>query len=139
MKSELHDQEETQSMIDRYNEFAEKLVIHNNRWYWGESEYIIYDGGKGVISVQFQDDYPDTATISCLSVLPYARTMGLGTRLLEFAESEAKKRGKHRVELGAERNSWLVKWYQRIGYRILEPYSEDEFQDEQIICLVKDI
>ncbi len=139
MKSELHNQEETQAMIDRYNDFADKLVIHRNKWFWGSSEYIIYDCGKGLVSIQFNDDYPDTATISGLSVLPSERTMGLGSRLVEFAESEAKKRGKHRINLGAERNSWLVKWYQRIGYRILEPYSEAEFQDERIVYLVKDI
>lgn len=126
-------------MIDRYNEFADKLVIHRNKWYWGESEYIIYDGGKGLVSVQFDDDYPDTATISCLSVLPSERTMGLGSRLVEFAEGEAKKRGNHRVELGSERNSWLVKWYQRMGYRVMETYTEDEYQDERMVYLVKDI
>ena len=126
-------------MIDRYNEFADKLVIHRNKWFWGSSEYVIYDGGKGVVSVQYQDDYPDMATLSCLSVLPSERTMGVGSKLVEFAEEEARKNGRKKMELGAERNSWLVSWYQRLGYRIVETYTEDEYEDERIVCLMKDL
>ncbi len=126
-------------MIDRYNEFAGKLVIHRNKWFWCSSEYIIYDGGKGVVSVQYQDDYPDMATLSCLSVLPSERTMGIGRKLVEFAEEEARKNGRKKMELGAERNSWLVSWYQRLGYRIVETYTDDEYEDERIVCLMKDL
>ncbi len=126
-------------MIDHYEEFEKKLTIHRNRWFWGDSEYIIYDGGKGVVSVQFQDDYPDMATLSCLSVLPSQRTMGIGSKLVEFAESEARKNGRNKMELGAERGSWLVKWYQRMGYRVMETYTEDEYDDERVVCLVKEL
>lgn len=126
-------------MIDNYEEFERKLVIHRNRWFWGDSEYVIYNGGDGVVSVQFQDDYPDTATLSCLSVLPSQRTMGIGSRLVGFAEHEALKRGAKRMELGAERDSWLVKWYERMGYRVAETYCEDEYVDEKVVCLVKEL
>lgn len=126
-------------MIDRYNEFADKLVIHRNKWFWGSSEYVIYGGGKGIVCIQFQDDFPDIATLSGLSVLPSSRTMGIGGGLLEFAEEEARKNGRKHIELGAEKGSWMVSWYQRHGYRIIETYSEDEYADDRIISLMKDL
>lgn len=121
-------------------EFESKLTIHSNHWFWGDSEYIIYGHGEGIIHMQIQDDYADTAVLSGLSVIPAYRNNGLATKLLEFAEMEASKRGCKHVNLGTEKNTWLVEWYKRKGYRVVDTYSEDEFFEENpVVDLMKDI
>lgn len=111
-------------------EFESCLTIHRNKWFWGYSEYVIYGHGQGIIHIQYQDDYSDIAVFSGLSVIPDYRKTGLGKKLLEYAEKLAFKNGCTKIELSAEKDSWIVEWYKRMGYKIVDKFREESFYED---------
>ncbi len=57
--------------------------------------------------------------LSNVSVYPEFRSFGIGTKLLEAAEEEAKSIGKKRIVLHAEtHNRRAISLYERLGYKI---------------------
>jgi GNAT superfamily N-acetyltransferase len=114
-------------------DFEKNLTIHRNEWFWGRSEYVIYSTGIGIVTVQYQNNCLGVAVISGLSVVPEYRGIGLGRKLIEYAEKSAKENGCWRVELGAQKDSWVLNWYERLGYTryVTKQEIEDSFYEEQ--------
>ena len=66
-----------------------------------------------------------------LTVAPEAKQQGVGTRMLEYAVTQLKKRGyKYLADTTSVKAEWSVKWHLKNGYRIVgfgkgrEPYSD---------------
>lgn len=60
--------------------------------------------------------------VHCLAVRPELRSLGIGKLLMHEAEIIARRYGKHRVSLLVEaRNIKAIKFYEREGYKIIEP------------------
>lgn len=93
-----------------------KFIKHKNNWCWGKSTIIITNDGCGTVTVQFEDEYPNDANITGLSVYESKRNSGYGTSLLAEAEKEAKDNGKKCIYISCEKNSWVEKWYIKNGY-----------------------
>ncbi|MDD5680807.1 MAG: GNAT family N-acetyltransferase [Candidatus Omnitrophica bacterium] len=78
---------------------------------------------KAVNLLRFNHLMKDVARNDCylsnVSVYPEFRSFGIGTKLLEAAEEEAKSIGKKRVVLHAEtHNARAISLYERLGYKI---------------------
>jgi len=78
---------------------------------------------KAVNLLKFDHLIKDVARNDCylsnVSVYPEFRSFGIGTKLLEAVEEEAKSVGKKRVVLHAEtHNTRAISLYERLGYKI---------------------
>lgn len=93
-----------------------KILKHKNSWVWGKSTIIVLEDGLGIVTISFENDNPDEATITGLSVHESARRRGLGTELVRLAEEEARDNGAKRVVLFSDENTFTYKWYQSLGY-----------------------
>jgi len=110
-----------------------EITIHNNKWYWGNSQYIIIDNGCGMITTQYLDDEPNICWISTLSVVEYKRKQGIGTRLIKLARMCAKDNDCTTLMLRAEKNvEWLINWYKKLGFVIDESYKDDDHYFQMI-------
>lgn len=113
------------------------IIKHRNNWPWGHSTIIIIEGGKGTVTVSFDKEFEDEATITSLSVHESARKKGLGTKLIKLAEEEVKEFGVNKIVLFADEESFTYDWYQRLGY---EPAFDRIYIDSpQIKELAKNI
>lgn len=92
------------------------MVKHRNTWCWGHSTIIAIKNGKGIVTVSFEDEIPDEATITGLSVHESIRNKGFGNKLLIEAEKEAKFYGVHKLNIYADDETFAYEWYQRHGY-----------------------
>lgn len=94
-----------------------EIIKHRNKWPFGYSTVIILDGGYGIVKVMHETKYPDECTIIGLSVHESKRKQGLGNRLLEEAEKEAKEYFKvNKVGLYTNKDNFTCSWYKRHGY-----------------------
>lgn len=107
--------------------------IHKNTWCWGRTHTIVCHGGRGIVNISIENDNPLVATIHGVSVLPNNRENGIGTELIELAEREAYEMGASRVCLATEPDSWLEKWYKRLGYQF------DSYNEDNLKVLVKEL
>lgn len=90
---------------------------HINTWYWGKSIDLVVDNGVGIVSIKFENEYPDTAYIDGLSVLEQFRHKGYGHNILKRCEEIAKANNRRFIKLDVEKaSSNLIKWYERLGY-----------------------
>lgn len=100
---------------------AQKIVLekkHNDklklestktvREYW--SEY-------ARIYIEIYDDEPNECVLTHLYTLEGHRQKGYGKQALSEAESIAKELGCHTAYLKVETDSWMHKWYLRMGYK----------------------
>ena len=67
-----------------------------------------------------------------LSVEERHRRNGYGKMLLNEAENEARRLGANVVSLAVKKDSFMLDWYQRIGYESL-------FSDSEYVTLYKKI
>jgi N-acetylglutamate synthase-like GNAT family acetyltransferase len=89
--------------------------------------YLLEDGGTLVgCGALEQPEKPGTCYLERLAVLPQYRHQGLGKRLVEHIEAEAKTRNLQRVEIGiiAEQED-LSTWYGGMGFVVT---GEKEFE-----------
>ena len=93
-----------------------KVLKHRNTWCWGKSTIIVLENGKGIVTVSFENENPNEATITGLSVHESARRKGLGTKLVKLAEEEAKEFGVKRIILFSDENSFTYNWYKSLGF-----------------------
>jgi N-acetylglutamate synthase-like GNAT family acetyltransferase len=63
------------------------------------------------------NDDKDTMYLSNVNVEQSERGGGLGNRILELADSEAKKYGYSVISLKVLKNSWVHDWYAKYGYK----------------------
>ena len=93
------------------------MILHNNKWQWGDSYTIIEEDGMGMIEFDVTKDEPEVAYVKGLSVFRTHRLHGLGNRLLDEALQEAKKRGCKYAWLHASKEDFVFKWYLRRGFK----------------------
>ena len=89
--------------------------------------YIIEDGGR-VVGVLVLMDKEDGLLLDNVAVLPERQGEGIGRRLIEHAESEARRLGHRRLDLYThERMTENIAMYGRIGYEEVERRTERGF------------
>lgn len=71
---------------------------------------------RGSVSVYFDETYSDYACIFGLFVNQNKRKKGYATQLILAAEKAAKKLGYRGCFLQVKKGSWLLDWYNRLGY-----------------------
>lgn len=105
----------------------ENFIYHHGE----NSTLIMTTEGEGVCSVAL-DEIKSCAMIYRLSVEEKYRRKGYGKMLLNEAENEARKFGANVVSLTAKKDSFVLEWYQRSGYKPL-------FSDSEYVTLYKEI
>ena len=90
-----------------------------------DKEYIyIEDDISKICLYRYYDD--DTIIyLSNLYVDTNMRNKGIGTRLVSMCENIAENLGINKIILFVEKNSWMQKWYNRLGYKKLKIFSEN--------------
>ncbi len=92
----------------------------------GEVHVLEEAGGR--LGLIVQRAAADHLYIDILAVLPEARHRGIGRRLLEFAEAEARRLGLPALRLFTNvAMTENLRFYPRVGYRQTEARSEDGF------------
>ena len=99
------------------------IVIHNNRWYWGNTLTLISYDGMASVELQCDNKSPTIAFIKGLIVHDTCRNQGIGNKMLDACFSEAIKLNKLFLQLNVLKDSWLVGWYERKGFNII--YEDD--------------
>ena len=98
-----------------------KYLLHYNDWWWGFSENYIFEDGKGIIELQYDNDNPNVIFLKGLSVLETARYNGLGTQIMRFCDKVAMRKGKKILRLSVENDAThLFHWYKKLGYMEFE-------------------
>lgn len=111
---ELYDSKRCQDLKQRIEESEkpdDKLKLESTkkvREYW--SEY-------ARIYIEIYDDEPNECVLTHLYTLEGHRQKGYGRQALIEAESMAKELGCHTAYLKVETDSWMHKWYLRMGYK----------------------
>lgn len=96
------------------------MVIHNNKWDWGESILIVACGGVGVVELFFEKKEPYVAYLSGLSVVPESRRSGIATILMEEAINICQKRGAFRLDLRSVKEQFVMDFYHKLGFVDIE-------------------
>ena len=110
-----------------------KFVEHVNKWWWGKTITFIKNGGKAIVELQMDDNYPRVIFIKGLSVIESERRKGLGTELLALCESVAKKECAKFLQLTADKEKdWLVEWYKKHGFVV---FMHDEHEEVMVKAL----
>lgn len=94
-------------------------IHHINKWYWGTTETIVAEDGKSIIKISIDEDCPDSALISGLSVHETVRNQNRGNEILKEAEETIRKnKNIFSINITAE-IPWIVEWYKRNNYNSL--------------------
>ena len=79
--------------------------------------WVVDDGDAGIVGVIELIPHPDHLYIENVAVSPVRQGEGLGRRLLQLAEQEARNRGVPALGLLTnERYTWNIALYERCGY-----------------------
>ena len=100
-------------------------IIHENLWWWGKSYYIIPNDGKAMVGLSINDEHPEAGYVHSLIVLESERQKGIGTKMLEKAESIARDLNLEQIYLQARKGTFVVDWYRRHGFEIYDENPED--------------
>ena len=80
----------------------------------------ILEDGVGCVEMQFDNKMPNVAYVRGLMVAERERRKGYGTELLNICHGYARDHRKQFMQLSVEiENKWLVEWYKRFGFVIL--------------------
>ncbi|MFN6590398.1 GNAT family N-acetyltransferase [Bacillus sp. TD10] len=75
--------------------------------------------------ITLKEGEDDEFHIGTIALLPESRGLGIGTRLLEFAEEQASLQGFAKCSLTVKKDNQLaIKLYQRLGYQITSEISK---------------
>ena len=103
-------------MLDDYGQ-----VIRNQR------AYVIEDGGR-IVGALVLEDTDDGILLDNVAVLPSRQGEGIGRRLVEHAESEARRLGHDHLDLYThERMTGNIAMYARYGYEEFDRRTENGF------------
>jgi len=81
----------------------------------------------------------DTVLFGKFAVEPDLQKLGIGSRLMDFAESLAKSRGKKRMVLDTSENAeHLIKYYNKRGYKYLHSWQWPDVNYKSVV-MVKDL
>lgn len=93
------------------------MIIHTNKWKWGESVDIIMFDGAGFVSLSFDDSNPYVCYVAELSVTPKCRKRGYARILMQEAERICKERKIFRIDLNSITEPFVVDFYHKIGFK----------------------
>ena len=103
-------------MLDDYGQ-----VVRNHR------AYVIEDGGR-IVGALVLKDTDDGILLDNVAVLPSRQGEGIGRRLVEHAESEARRLGHDHLDLYThERMAGNIVMYARYGYEEFDRRTENGF------------
>lgn len=98
-----------------------------NTWWWGKTITLVSTDGYSTVELQFDNSLPNIAVIKGLMVFQPRLREGYGTEMMNICEHIAKKEGAKFLQLSANKEQdWLVDWYKRLGYTIVQ-IDEHEF------------
>lgn len=108
-------------MIDlRKNKFKtdNRYLTHFTEESWGASLYIFTKDGKGLIRLSVESDplYEDFVTLSDFSIEEDQRGSGIGKEMINDCFNYCKEQGFKKMTLGVEPDSWVEKWYEKLGF-----------------------
>lgn len=83
---------------------------------------------KASVSVYFDTECPDYATIYDLYAIPTECKKGYATQLILEAEKAIKKLGFRCSNIQVKNGSWMLGWYQRLGYIVGSIEDKDNVQ-----------
>jgi GNAT superfamily N-acetyltransferase len=94
--------------------------------------------GDVVGSVRVHDVADDVSEFGILAGDPHRRGVGIGTALVDFAESRSRERGMRAMqaellvprEFDHPSKMFLDAWYRRLGYRVIETRTVDDAHPE---------
>lgn len=95
------------------------------QFFWGLAVTVLPREFCGAVEVQLTDGFCD-GYICGLCVHQDARNHGYGRSLMAEAERIIKEYGRNDATLYVEKDKWLVDWYKRLGYEIVENTSGDD-------------
>ena len=94
-------------------------------------EAFVLDGPDGAPLgvLVLEDDPPESLAVDNVALAPAAQGMGLGRALMDFAEAEARRRGRRRLRLytnaAMEAN---IRLYERLGFAVTRRAEEKGFR-----------
>lgn len=92
-----------------------------NNWWWGKTITLISTDGYSTVELQFADDMPNVAVIKGLMVFTTRQKEGYGTEMMNLCEHIARKEEIKFLQLSANKEEdWLVEWYKRLGFVIVQ-------------------
>lgn len=101
---------------------------------------VLYRDGEAVGCGAVRRLDPDTAELKRMYVVPAARGAGLGRRLVEALEAEARRLGVRRLVLETGiRQAAAMALYQATGFHPIPLYGEYCLSPETSICLGKEV
>lgn len=89
-----------------------------------------------VASLRIEDS--DIARIGWVYVLPEFQRKGIGTALIHYLETIAKRRGLKKAKLLTVGGAfWAIKFYEKLGYRLTEkisrPWGFDQYMEKELV------
>ena len=112
---------------------TEKYFVFASGWWWGRSIVLVCKDGSCTIELQFEYDMPNSVYLKGLQVNEPFRRQGIATGLLAYCEELARQDGRKFITLSVEYdNEWLLEFYKRIGYSVLNR-SEHIFEMIKVI------
>lgn len=103
------------------------MIYHHEE----DGTLIMTAGGEGTCSVKL-DEIKSCAWVYRLHVEEKYRKKGYGRLLLSEIENEARRLGANVVALAAKKDTFMLEWYQRSGYKPI-------FLDSEYVTLYKEI
>lgn len=107
---------------------------HKSEWPTMHKNYMMAFDAGGFMELYWYKENPKFC-IQNLHVLPHARKNGVGNKLLEAAEANARGNGFDELYLFVDKDSWQKEWYERKGFE----YHDDFEDDENVIWMVKSV
>ena len=106
----------------------DKPVRIENGWFWGTSVHLVMPDGKALVKLVIDKRAKARCEIYDLATHPSAWRKGYARVLMTEAEAVAREKGCEELLLWVERDTWMQKWYGKMGYEVEEfmtPPSED--------------
>jgi ribosomal protein S18 acetylase RimI-like enzyme len=83
--------------------------------------------------------HADVHSLGQFAVRPDLQGLGLGRRMYDLAESEARAHGCRRLALDtAETATQLIAWYQRLGFRVVD-YAQWSMTNYRSVVMIKEL
>ena len=95
------------------------MIIHKNKYPWGDSVSIITENGCAKVEMTFENVNPGVCYLSGLSVIPEKRLHGLGTFLIKECEKYCKLHNIFRIDLHLVQDPGVLKFYYKLGYKTI--------------------
>lgn len=114
-------------MAKLYIKGQNNYIYHINTWWWGKTVTLVSKDGYSTVEIQFDNSLPNIAVIKGLMVFTTRQKEGYGTEMLNLCHEVARKEKAQFLQLSVNKEQdWLVDWYRRFGFVIIQ-IDEHEF------------